>query len=239
MNRIEFMTELASLLQDISVEERTSAMQYYNDYFDDAGAEKEQKIIEELGSPARVAAEVKEGLKIQEEETGEYRETGYADPRFEQKDSPAYPYDSKDAGTDSYGARDGQQEPPRTSKLLKWILIILIAIVACPVVIPVALGILCCILGVVIAAAALVAAAVIGAVALVVTGIVLFGSGIATTFTEAALGLTLMGGGLIVAVIGVILTVLAVKLCMVAVPGIFRGIVWLCRKPFQHGKAVA
>ena len=37
MNRIEFMTELASLLQDIPVEERKDAMQYYNDYFDDAG----------------------------------------------------------------------------------------------------------------------------------------------------------------------------------------------------------
>ena len=65
MNRIEFMTELASLLQDISVEERTSAMQYYNDYFDDAGEENEQKIIEELGSPVRIAAELKEGLKGQ------------------------------------------------------------------------------------------------------------------------------------------------------------------------------
>ena len=37
MNRIEFMTELAALLQDISAEERIEAMQYYNDYFDDAG----------------------------------------------------------------------------------------------------------------------------------------------------------------------------------------------------------
>lgn len=32
MNRIEFMTELAALLQDVPVEERREAMQYYNDY---------------------------------------------------------------------------------------------------------------------------------------------------------------------------------------------------------------
>ena len=82
MNRIEFMTELASLLQDISVEERTSAMQYYNDYFDDAGEENEQKIIEELGSPVRIAAELKEGLKGKSGASGEFRETGYTDPRF-------------------------------------------------------------------------------------------------------------------------------------------------------------
>ena len=29
MNRIEFMLELAALLQDVPVEERTDAMQYY------------------------------------------------------------------------------------------------------------------------------------------------------------------------------------------------------------------
>ena len=40
MNRIGFMTQLAALLQDVPVEERREAMQYYNDYFDDAGAER-------------------------------------------------------------------------------------------------------------------------------------------------------------------------------------------------------
>ena len=35
MNRIGFMTQLAALLQDVPVEERREAMQYYNDYFDD------------------------------------------------------------------------------------------------------------------------------------------------------------------------------------------------------------
>ena len=56
MNRIEFMTELAALLQDVPVEERREAMQYYNDYFDDAGEENEEQVISELGNPAKVAA---------------------------------------------------------------------------------------------------------------------------------------------------------------------------------------
>ena len=33
-----------------------AALQYYNDYFDDAGAEKEEEIIAELGSPEEIAA---------------------------------------------------------------------------------------------------------------------------------------------------------------------------------------
>ena len=62
MNRIEFMLELAALLQDVPVEERTDAMQYYNDYFDAAGEENEQKVISELESPKKVAEKLKAGL---------------------------------------------------------------------------------------------------------------------------------------------------------------------------------
>ena len=36
MSRTEYMRELDALLQGISKEEREEAMQYYNDYFDDA-----------------------------------------------------------------------------------------------------------------------------------------------------------------------------------------------------------
>lgn len=61
MNRIEFMLELAALLQDVPVEERTDAMQYYNDYFDAAGEENEQKVISELESPKKVAEKLKVG----------------------------------------------------------------------------------------------------------------------------------------------------------------------------------
>ena len=56
------MLELAALLQDVPVEERTDAMQYYNDYFDAAGEENEQKVISELESPKKVAEKLKAGL---------------------------------------------------------------------------------------------------------------------------------------------------------------------------------
>ena len=48
MNRVEYMTRLASMLQDIPVEERQEAMKYYNDYFDEAGEENEEKVAAEL-----------------------------------------------------------------------------------------------------------------------------------------------------------------------------------------------
>ena len=68
MNRLEFMTELTALLQNMPVEEREEALQYYNDYFEDAGAENEVKVIEELGSPKKVADMLLAHLEGQDDE---------------------------------------------------------------------------------------------------------------------------------------------------------------------------
>lgn len=62
MNRTEFMNQLEILLQNISFAEKEEALQYYNDYFDDAGAENEQSVIEALGNPARVAENIRREL---------------------------------------------------------------------------------------------------------------------------------------------------------------------------------
>lgn len=59
MNRIEFMETLSRLLLDIPEEDRIDALKYYNDYFDDAGSENEQNVIEELESPEKVAMKIK------------------------------------------------------------------------------------------------------------------------------------------------------------------------------------
>ena len=79
MSRKEFLDELAFLLQDIPLVEQLEALQYYNDYFDDAGPEAEQDIIKELESPAKVAAMVKGGVS---EEDGEFTERGYSNPHY-------------------------------------------------------------------------------------------------------------------------------------------------------------
>lgn len=62
MNRADFMDQLESLLQSIAPTEREEAIQYYNDYFDDAGKENEREVIEALGNPARVAENIKRDL---------------------------------------------------------------------------------------------------------------------------------------------------------------------------------
>ena len=59
MNRVEFMAELERLLADLPEDERQAAVQYYADYFADAGAENEAEVIRELGSPEKTAESIK------------------------------------------------------------------------------------------------------------------------------------------------------------------------------------
>jgi uncharacterized membrane protein len=53
------MAELERQLARIDNREREEALAYYNEYFDEAGPENEARVIAELGSPARVAAQIK------------------------------------------------------------------------------------------------------------------------------------------------------------------------------------
>lgn len=84
MNRKKFIEELAFLLQDIEDSEREEAMQYYEDYFDEAGPENEQQVIIDLGSPERVAAIIKAGLDDRFDQDIEYSEKGMDNSNYKQ-----------------------------------------------------------------------------------------------------------------------------------------------------------
>ncbi len=58
MNRAEYLAALRRALSVLPEEERANALRYYEEYFDDAGPENEAKAIEELGNPAKVAAQI-------------------------------------------------------------------------------------------------------------------------------------------------------------------------------------
>ena len=115
MNRLEFMKQLARLLDDLPREEKIEILKYYNGYFDDAGTENEAEIIAQLGSPEKVAAEVKAGMM--DEFTAEEDSDGQDVAVAEKKAGPSYEgYGYKEtedtqrvSGTASTGADDTQQ----------------------------------------------------------------------------------------------------------------------------------
>ena len=59
MNRQDFMNQLAAELSKLPKEEVQAAMEYYSEYFDEAGPEREQQAIKDLGSPSKIATQIK------------------------------------------------------------------------------------------------------------------------------------------------------------------------------------
>ena len=58
MTKDDFLTTLRTLIQDMPPEDRRDVMNYYTEYFEDAGPEREQEVLRQLGSPEQVAREV-------------------------------------------------------------------------------------------------------------------------------------------------------------------------------------
>ena len=105
MNRADFMRRLAELLADVSPAERDEAIQYYNDYFDDAGAENEQSVIASLGSPEQLARTIKTGL-ADGGNAGEFTEKGFSG--YEQKRNDEV-MDLNQPSATGNGGQSGQQ----------------------------------------------------------------------------------------------------------------------------------
>ena len=211
MSRWEFMRELEELLSDISPSEREEALQYYNDYFNDAGKENEQSVIESLGSPEQVAKIVREGLG-EEQGQGEFTENGFTSSD-EQKNEVV----------------------EKKNNLPTWaIVLIVIACVICsPVILGAAgsllgvlLGIAGAILGIVLAFGATAIVLYIVAVALVIAG---FGCIISAPLG----GIGMIGGGCICASIGILFMLLTVFIVGKCIPGICQGIAYIFRSLFR------
>ena len=234
MNRVEFMAELERLLADLPEDERQAAVQYYADYFADAGAENEAEVIRELGSPEKTAESIK----------ADYYGRTFDESRFEHKDYMEK-YGQQASGQQTSGQQtsgqqqagtagaSGEEKKPWTSRGLKILLIVLIAIVVWPV----SLGLICAVVGILAAVVCLFAGLVIAAVCVMIAGGVTAVTGLLMSVAYPPAALMTTGIGLLLFVLGLIATVGTVKLCMIVYPAMLRGFVELCRRPI-HGKAV-
>jgi uncharacterized membrane protein len=66
MTRKQFMEELRDRLSRLPASERDAALAYYEEYFDEAGSDREQEVIRELGSPASVASRILADYAVKE-----------------------------------------------------------------------------------------------------------------------------------------------------------------------------
>lgn len=62
MNREEYMAGLRKYLRGLPKKDYENAIQYFNEYFEDAGRENEEKVIKELGTPKQAASDILNNL---------------------------------------------------------------------------------------------------------------------------------------------------------------------------------
>lgn len=228
MNRNEFMKQLEALLQNISTAEREEALQYYNDYFDDAGPENEQSVIEALGNPARVAENIKRDLYG----------SGYGDSTYQRansSDKAVVPYGQEREShvQESYvPATTGQSSDGSDKKLSGGMiaLIVVACVVGSPLILSFASGLLGVLIGIIGTWFSLILAFGIVAIVLIIVCLVLLAVGVMCLFTEPMVGVGMMGAAMLCGGVGILFLMLTVAMAGIATPAICSGIVRLFRR---------
>lgn len=228
MTRSEFMEKLKELLSDLSESEREEVLTYYEEYFEDAGEENEQAVIESLGSPQKVARIIKEGLKDSQGEQGEFTEHGFSGYEDEEKEELEQPEGRKNFLRKRSGLSGG------------WLLLLIIlAVFAFPILIPVVSAVIAVIFAIIVAIAAVLFAAVIAGIALVIAAGCLLIGGVAMLFHTARMGVLMIGLGLVSGGIGVLLSILGVMIVGKVLPVVVRWIVKVLQKLFRKQEIVS
>lgn len=245
MNRSEFMFRLAQLLADLSQSERSEALQYYQDYFDDAGPENEQRIIAELGSPEIVAASIKAGLSSEDSAKGEFSERGFSGYGEQNFDVPGR-YRSKKAKFEQMKGEAGRcfdefsekfndfSEKRRRFSGGQIALIVILVICASPILLGVggaAVGIILGLFGGIIG---IVGALLGSTVAFAIGGLAGFIGGAARCFSSPVSGMVTCGVGLISMAVGALLIILDIWVITRVCPAIWQGFVWLWHRIFNR-----
>ena len=219
MTRKEYMEQLKKYLKRLPKEDYDNAIEYFSEYFDEAGPENEQQVMEELGQPKEAARElllnllqesVGDSKDITEEKTAAlpaagsyYGESSHAHSRT----------DSGNLSTTGYSTSAGKKRSPG-----KIILLAFLVICASPVSIALLFAGLA-----VLAAVVLVIAAVIG-------GIVLTGFGMTLIARSLAAACMMVGSGFLMAGAGILVGVLTIYICKWCAMGIGRLVNRLARK---------
>ena len=236
MNKEEFLRELARLLQNIPDSERREALQYYEDYFNDAGLENEQTVLEELGTPRKVADTIKDGL-LANMDCRENTASSSTGCETIYQNTAGYRSTAGGQSATTY------QTPPVQEKegMPAWAIVLIV--IGCIFCFPVIIALAAVLFGLIVAAMSVMFALVIGfgasCAATLFAGLVVTIMGLVHIMVSPFSGMIVAGTGLICFAIGILFMMITVFLCGCAIPAMCRGIAWICRKIFKSKQKVS
>lgn len=199
MSREEYIKRLSFLLKDLPEEEIEDAISYYEDYFEEAGKDKEEQVIRELGSPEKIAKIIRDSVQGKQTE-GEYTEEGYQEKSYEDYQQMSR-REAKKEQQDSRWHMKGR----RNRNIL---LMILILVFVGSWLIPGIFGIVIGVIGSIMAVCA----------GMLFGGLGVVGAGIYKMFSTVPYGLLIIGCGLLMITVGILLLWLLVWICAKVIP---------------------
>lgn len=179
MNKYDFLSRLRNALSSLPQEERDAAMNYYEEFFSEAGENNEQAVIASLGSPEELAKSI-----IDENNRDNPAMSGAANTGFSSN------------GTNGSNAASGFTPPPTPAQTAsRWTggqiaLFVVLAVISSPI----WGGLLCAVFSIIIG----LFAAVVGIIAaLGACAVAFFVSGIIALFRASPIGLLFLGLSLV------------------------------------------
>lgn len=265
MTKNEFIQKLGYLLKDIPEEERREAIEFYENYLEEAGPLEEEKAIAELGSPEEVADSIMKALEYGGKDTGYFAEDGYHESYREKTNLPVFSrlvsgeeaQEKKSAGSqENRKQENGQQEKYRSSSTwqksnntnrekkrkktpLDILLLVVLILFALPIGLPVLLTAFSLLAAVIVTVVSIWIAFLAVSVSLLACGILLAIVGIVQLAAAPVLGLSLTGGGFILLGVGLLFSIATIWIAGKALPAIFRWIKDFCKRLFHRGRVYA
>lgn len=184
MTRQEYMEELKKYLKRLPQEDFDNAIEYFSEYFEEAGPEKEQQVMRELGEPKEAARELFLNL---------LQESVEKDQDIVEEKAPVL---------------KGKRRSPG-----KIILLVFLVLCASPVSLALLAFVFAVLCAVILTVAAVIFSIGITGIAAIAGGIVTIGVGGSLILKSAAAACMMVGGGFLMTGIGILAGLLTVYIC--------------------------
>ena len=184
MTRNEYMEQLKRYLRRLPKEDYENAVEYFSEYFDEAGPENEQQMMKDLGDPKEAAREVLLNLLEESVENGSAEEASRTETvkTFSEKALP-----------------EKKKRSPG-----KIILLAFLVICASPVSIALLIAGLAVLAAVVLVIAAVIFSLAVTSIATIAGGIMVVGFGATLVMRSLAAACMMVGGGFLLAGAGIL-----------------------------------
>ena len=259
MTRAEFLAQLRAALSDFPDEEREDALNFYEEYFNEAGPSNEGVVLAELGSPAKVARIIRANCPTGERRAskGPLARAAAAltldGPDWRAPAAPVPPRQKPPEGENAGGGEDGQSVPtPVYARREAYsyggaggeggagggtggaggdnrILWLILIIATCPLWI----GAVFVMFGLAVGLVGGLCGIAFGGIATMIAGFAALGGGVGLLFHSIGSGILMMGLSLLCVAVGAAMTSLTVWAVKKFAPIVFGLCARVCRAVFR------